>query len=253
MVGDIGEVAPVAATELLEVQAADDIPVLILVVGVIYDTVSVLGQTLLAHEVRMFDGIAVCILVDETKLRELAVALELLVVTISVGVVEGNVVAPVATWCPSSGEDVMVLVEVIGSLVPTTTITHGVREHGVAALAISAQAGSQDVELAEASLIHILVSADAIIHQGEVGVVVATEYTAPCLTGLLEVADVLVADLEVVGKPSQTAIVGTRTTRCAVDIAIGSCLVVSAIKDEVLAHQTGREAQACIISIVRTV
>ena len=64
LIGDIGKVTPVVATELLEVQASDYVPVFILVVGVIYHAVGVLGQSLFADEVRQLYLVALCILVN---------------------------------------------------------------------------------------------------------------------------------------------------------------------------------------------
>ena len=51
LVGDISKVSPVVAAELLQVQSADNIPVLILVVGIVYHAVGMLGESLLADEV----------------------------------------------------------------------------------------------------------------------------------------------------------------------------------------------------------
>ena len=88
LVGDISKVSPVVATELLQVQSADNIPVLILVVGVVYHAVGMLGESLLADEVRLLDEIALCIFVDESELGKLGVVLKLLVVAVAIGVMQ---------------------------------------------------------------------------------------------------------------------------------------------------------------------
>ena len=88
LVGDISKVSPVVAAELLQVQAADNIPVLILVVGVVYHAVSMLGEALLADEVRLLDLVALCIIVNESELGKLGVILKLLVVAVAIGIMQ---------------------------------------------------------------------------------------------------------------------------------------------------------------------
>ena len=209
LIGNIGEIAPVVATELLKVQSANNIPVFILVVGVIHDAIGVLGQPLLAHKVGTLYEIAVCIIEGETKLSKFRLALELVVVAITIGVVYGKVVTPMVVGSPNSRKDIVVLIEIVGGLVPKTTITHGVRHDGIVALAVAHQSCCQDIELPETSSIHILIGIDTIAHQREVGVIVAGEHTIPCLAGLFKVADILVAHLEIVSKPCQSTIVRT--------------------------------------------
>ena len=160
--------------------------------------------------------------------------------------------APVAAWCPGSRKDVVVLIEVISSLVPFASVAQGIRSDGIIALAVTNHIACQHVKLIQTCLIHIFISADAIIKEGEVRVVISAQHTIPSLTGLLEVADVLVAYLEVVAQPGQSAIVRTRAACCAVYITVGSCLVISTVKNQMLAEQTCREAGACMIGIVRT-
>ena len=198
LIGDIGKVTPVVATELLEVQAADYVPVFILVVGVIYHAVGVLGQSLLADEVRFLNLVALCILIDESKFLKLGVVLELLVVAVAIGIVQGDVVAPVAVRSPGCRENIVVLIEIIRSFLPFVAVSEGIWLDGIIALSIAHQIASQDIEFPQSSLVHILVCADSIIHQCEVGIVVASQHAIPCLSGLLEVADVLIADLEVI-------------------------------------------------------
>ena len=161
--------------------------------------------------------------------------------------------APVAAWCPGSRKDVVVLIEVISSLVPFASVAQDIRSDGIIALVVANHIACQHVKLIQTSLIiHIFISADSILKEAEVRVVISTQHTAPSLTGLLEVADVLVAYLEVIAQPGQSAIVRTRAACCAVYITVGSCLVISTVKNQMLAEQTCREAGACMIGIVRT-
>ena len=117
--------------------------------------------------------------------------------------------APVAAWCPGSRKDVVVLIEVISSLVPFASVAQGIRSDGIIALAVANQITCQHVKLIQTCLIHIFISVDAILKEAEVRVVISTQHTVPSLTGLLEVADVLVAYLEVIAQPGQAAIVRT--------------------------------------------
>ena len=160
--------------------------------------------------------------------------------------------APVAARCPGSRKDVVVLIEVISSLVPFASVAQGIRSDGIIALAVANHIACQHVKLIQTCLIHIFISADAILKEAEVRVVISAQHTVPSLTGLLEVADVLVAYLEVIAQPGQSAIVRTRAACCAVYITVGSCLVISTVKNQMLAEQTCREAGACMIGIVRT-
>ena len=52
-VGGIGDVAEVVAVEVLQREASDDVPRLVLVVGVPHEAVGVLCEPLLSHEVRL--------------------------------------------------------------------------------------------------------------------------------------------------------------------------------------------------------
>ena len=160
--------------------------------------------------------------------------------------------APVAAWCPGSRKDVVVLIEVISSLVPLASVAQSIRSDGIIALVVANHIACQHIKLIQTCLIHIFIGADAILKEGEVRVVISAQHTVPSLTGLLEVADVLVAYLEVIAQPGQSAIVRTRAACCSVYITVGSCLVISTVKNQMLAEQTCREAGTCMISIVRT-
>ena len=85
---------------------------------------------------------------------------------------------------------------------------------------------------------HILVALDAPRLEVGVAVVVTCRHAVPCLTSVLEVADVLIRNLEAVAEPCQSAVVRTRASACAVDVSVGIGLVVSTVEYEVIPEQT---------------
>ena len=127
----ISEVAEVVAVEVLQREAADDVPQLVLVVGVPHEAIGVLRETFLADEVCLLDIVAVCVLHAQTKLREFVVRAELLVVAVAIGIVQRGGCGPTVVDGPRSGEDVVVLPEVIGGLVPIAAVGHLVALGGV--------------------------------------------------------------------------------------------------------------------------
>ena len=84
-----------AAAELLQVDTTEHIPAVVLVVGIVHQTIGVLGEALLADKVRALHKVALVVIVGETKLLELVVGAELGIVAITIGIVQGYVVAPV--------------------------------------------------------------------------------------------------------------------------------------------------------------
>ena len=98
--GGIGDIAEVVAIEVLERETPDDIPRLVLVVGVPHQTVGMLCQTFLTNEVRLLDLITLFVLHAQTKLRELVVGTELLVVAIAIGIVQRGRGRPVVVDVP---------------------------------------------------------------------------------------------------------------------------------------------------------
>ena len=122
---------------------------------------------------------------------------------------------------PCSREDIVVLPEVIRGLVPITAVSHLVTGRdivavgvlGEVAVGIVGQILIERVILAQPCLIHILIGLDTrlgtvcAVHQREV--VITCRHTIPGLSRLLEVTDVLIADLEVIPHPSQSTIIRT--------------------------------------------
>ena len=134
---DVCQVSEVVAVVVLHGQSADDVPAVVLVVGVPYQTIGVLFQSFFADEVHLLMLLAVA--VDEvlqSVFRQLVLVAELLVVAIAVGVVQRGCCGPVLVDVPSHRQNVVVLPEVVGSLVPQRTISHFITLHLVAAVRI---------------------------------------------------------------------------------------------------------------------
>ena len=70
---------------------------------------------------------------------------------------------------------------------------------------------------------------------------------------MLIVAHILVAQLEVVAQPGQSAVVAARVAACAVQIAVGAGVVVGSVEDEVVANEAGGEVTAYIVRVVGAV
>ena len=117
-VAGVVEETEVAAVEPLDGASADEVDVLVLVVDGVHDAVGVLGGALLAHKVGTLDVVAVVVGGGQSELAQLVVGPELLVVAVAVGVVGGGHHAQLVVDGPRRGEDVVVLPEVVGGLVP---------------------------------------------------------------------------------------------------------------------------------------
>ena len=86
LVGDVCEVSPVRAAELLQVYAAEDVPVVLLPVGVVDNAVGVLRESFFTDEVAPFASALV--LRVKPELRVFVLVFELVVVSVSVCVVQ---------------------------------------------------------------------------------------------------------------------------------------------------------------------
>ena len=254
------------AVELLNGESADDVPVLVLIVHVAHQSVSVLCKSLLAHEVGLFQRGTVCErIVIQSEFLQFVVQSELLVVAVAVGVVERGRGAPVVVDIPGCRQDVVILPEVVGGLVPQRAVGHGVALGDVVAVGvfhevavgIVGQGFVEGVVFAESDFVKVFIVLDAglypvgAIHQTHV--VVARRNAVPGLSGLLEVSDILIADGELVVNPSQSAIVRTGAAACAVDITVGVGLVVGTVEDQMVPKQTGGECTAHVERVVGTV
>ena len=70
------------------------------------------------------------------------------------------------------------------------------------------------------------------------------------MVGGLKIAEVAVADHEVLVQPGESGVIGTRAGTRLVNVAVGVGLCVTAVKDEMMPEETRRERTAQNISIV---
>ena len=253
-------VTKVVAAELLQVHASHNVPKLVLVVDVVHHTIGVLREAFATDEVVALHKVAIGVVGVHAKLGELVVVTELLVIAIAVGVMQSGVVGPMGRRLPSEAQDVMVLGKVIGGLVPIGTvgqlIAEGLevagfvlREHPI--VLIKHHSLIQRVETAQAMLVHILISANALVH--ERGIVVASCYAAPRLARVLVVANVLITNLEIVAQPCQATVERTAVAIRAMHESVGSSVMEGTIEDEVVEEQACREVETCVISVVGSI
>ena len=188
--------------------------------------------------------------------------LEFAVITVTVGVMQRYVMTPMVRGVESKRQEVMILIEIIRRLVPERTVTHrvtlclivsvGILDESPAGIGL--QIFIELVEFPQPSVVQVLIGRDACldtvgaIHQAQV--IAARNDTVPCLSCLLEVADVLVADAEVVVQPGQSAIVRARPTGGAVYIAVGSGFMVGSVENKVIRQQACGELHTGIIGVV---
>ena len=240
------------AAEHLCAESTHYVPRVVMIRHVVEGAVVVLCKSLAAHSLRLNQLTVGIIYVQSELLAESRSTAELVVVAITVGVVYGSVVSPMLRRLPYEVEDVMVLIEVVGSLIPLASVAE-VERLGRETTAVGRRVNKVFHELVVSSqtiIVHILIAIDA-IRRERVAVVVARSNTVPCLTGLLEVADVLVAQLEVAAYPCQSAVVRTRTSACAMYIAVGVGLMIGTVEDKAVADEVGREVDASVPSVVR--
>ena len=111
--------------------------------------------------------------------------------------------------------------------------------------------------MSKTNVIHVTISFDACVGAErsvhEAHVVVACSDTVPCLAGILEVADILIAELEIVVDVGYSAVVASAATLCAVDEAVGAGLMVSSVNDEMVPQQSCRSFRTEIQGVERTV
>ena len=147
---------------------------------------------------------------------------------------------------PRGREDVVVLPEVIGGLIPIGAVGHLVTLSDIVTIGVLSEIAVsiighifiERVKLAQSYFVHVLVSFDSRIHAistiHQAHVVVTCRHTIPGLTSLLEIANVLITDLEVILHPGKTSIIRTATSTGSMDEAIGIGLMVGSIEDKML-------------------
>ena len=104
--------------------------------------------------------------------------------------------APPVIHLPCHGEDVVIVPEVIGGLLPQRAVGHLVARHDVLTVTVYRKALVQTIVPAEAQAVHVLVGLHAVVAVQTV-VVVTCGDAAPRLSGRLEAAYVLVTQPEV--------------------------------------------------------
>ena len=110
------------------------------------------------------------------------------------------------------------------------------------------------IVLAQTSFIEVLVFEEPRAHASIVPVEqVAGVEAVPCLTGLLEVAEVLEANHELVAHIGEASVVGAASSRRAMHIAVGVGFVIGTIEDPVVGKETSREGASNIKRIVGTI
>ena len=123
-VGDIGYVTKVVPFKILYREATNDVPMRVLVFGEPNEAIGVLTEAFLADKVGLFHLVAFSIGVGHAKLREFVVGTELFIIAVAVGVVQRGRGRPVLVDFPGSGEDVVVLPEIVGGAVPIAAVVH---------------------------------------------------------------------------------------------------------------------------------
>ena len=155
--GCVGDKAKMVAIEILHRQSADDVPPVVLVVGVPHQSVGVLRHSLLAHEVCPLDVVAVVVGHGQSELRKLVLRAELLVVAVAVGIVQRGRRGPVVTDVPRGRQDVVVLPEVVGRTVPVAAVGHLVALCGVGAVVVDDHLLVERVVAAQSLVVHVLI------------------------------------------------------------------------------------------------
>ena len=240
------------AAEHLGAESADYVPCVVVIRHIVEGTVVVLCKSLAAHSLRLNQLTVGIINVQSELLAESRSTAELIVVAVTISVVYGSVVAPMLRRLPNKVEAIMVLIEVVGSLIPLASVAE-VERLGRETTAVGRRIYKvfhERVVSSQTIIIHILIAVDT-IRRERVAFIVTRCNTVPCLTGLLEVADVLVAQLEVAAYPCQSAVVRTRTSACAMYIAVGVGLMIGTVEDKAVADEVGREVDASVPSVVR--
>ena len=265
VVAHIGGIAEVVAVKLLHRQTADNVPVLVVVAEVPYQSVGILAQPFLAHPVgslHSVERVAVHVGIGQAQLLDLVLWAEFIVVAVAVGVVQRGGGAPAFAQVPCTGQDVVVLPEVVGGFGPVGAVVHRVSlclvvSAGVlheVAVGIGSQLFVERVVAPESHIVEVVVGLDArlsavgAVHQAQV--VVAGRHAVPCLSRLLEVADVLESYAEVVADPRQSAIIAARASACAVYISVGVGLMIGTVDDEMVPQESRGERPSRVERVV---
>ena len=149
----------------------------------------------------------------------------------------------------------MILHKIISGFLPQAAVVHLVARDGPPLVQVWVwlfEALIQTVEASHAHLIEVSISLHAKLTVHGIAVV-ACGHAIPGLPGVLIVAHILVAQLEVVAQPGKSAVVAARVAAGAVQIAVGAGVVVGSVEDEMVADEAGGEVAAHIIGVVGAV
>ena len=151
---------------------------------------------------------------------------------------------------PSSRKDIMVLPEVVGGAIPEATVVELVALGDIVAILVYQEITVfvidevfvERVVLSQAHIPEVGVGLDArvdavgTIHEAHV--VIASCHAVPSLTGHLEVANVLVAELEIVINICDATVIASAAAFGTMDETIGAGLMVGSVDDEMIPEKS---------------
>src|SRR5574344_767754 len=157
----------------------------------------------------------------------------------------------------SQRQQVVVLPEIVGCFIPKTAVGHFITLRGVCAIATYDHPFIKGIETSQSQVVHVFIITDA--RAGAISAIHDTQVIGSCgnaipsLSRLLEVADVLVANLKVVAYPSQTSIITAGTSTSAMNKSVGTCLMISTVKNQMVPQQSCRELSPEVHCIVGSI
>ena len=217
--------------------------------------IGVLGEALLAHEVATVAAVLWHVVQAELACTLVLIA-ELIVVAIAIGIAQGCRGAPVVVYSPCHGQDIVVLPEVVCSAVPQASVHLGIAFclpcRGV--VPVLYETLVQAVVSAQSHAVEVLVGLHSAIGIQAV-VIVACRHSVPGLAGTFKVAQVPVFQHQatVLAQPCHTCRVTSALAMRAVQITVGSGLMIGSVHHPMLAQQTRGELASrapCVVTAV---
>ena len=162
--------------------------------------------------------------------------------------------APKVVDSPCQIQQVVVLAEIVGGLVPQRAVGQAVTLGGPSAVPVGFETLVQTVVFAQSQAVHVGIGAHTVIGVHAV-VVIACRHAVPCLPGLLIVANVLVAQFQrtVVVHIRQSAVITSALSTGSMHITVRAGVMIGAVQHPVISHQAGRELSAGIVSAIRAI
>ena len=255
LVADVGEITKVVTSESLCRQTCYHIPTTILVIGIQMQTIGVLCQTLLAHEVRSVATILGHIVQSKLTCTLVLIA-KLVIIAIAIGIAQGSRSAPAVVDAPSHGEYVVVLPEIVRCPVPQTTVALGISLRcpcrGI--VPILYETLIKTIEPTQPHAIEVLVGAHTAIGIQAV-VVITSHHTIPCLTCTLEITQVSIPEHQpaIFAQPCHTCRIVSALAVRAMQIAIRCGLIICSVHHPMLAEKTCGELSSHAPCVVHTI